>query len=297
MKTNYRSGFVSIIGRPNVGKSTLLNQIMGEKLVIISNKPQTTRNTIRLIYTKPDYQMVFIDTPGIHKPKNKLGEYMVGTAKQTLNEVDVVLFLVDESMNIGPGDQYILDILQDVKTPILLVINKIDLLTKEQLLQKIAMYQDIRGIDEIIPISAQNCENVEELIKIIAKNLPEGPQYFPEDMVIDQPERVIVAELVREKALQLLQQEVPHGIATEVISMRKRQRGNLVDIDINIYCERNSHKGIIIGKQGKMLKEIGIRARKDIENLLGSKVNLQLWVKVRPDWRNKSRALKDLGYQ
>ncbi len=297
MKTSYCSGFVSIIGRPNVGKSTLLNQIMEEKLVIISNKPQTTRNTIRLIYTQPDYQMVFIDTPGIHKPKNKLGEYMVDSVKQTLNEVDVILFLVDESMNIGPGDQYILDILQDVKTPILLVINKIDLLTKEQLLQKIALYQDIKGIDEIVPISAQNRENIEELIKIIAKKLPEGPQYFPEDMVIDQPERMIIAELVREKALQLLQQEVPHGIATEVISMKERQGKNLIDIDMNIYCERNSHKGIIIGKQGKMLKEIGRRARKDIENLLGSKVNLQLWVKVRPDWRNKSRELKDLGYQ
>lgn len=297
MKTSYCSGFVSIIGRPNVGKSTLLNQIMEEKLVIISNKPQTTRNTIRLIYTQPDYQMVFIDTPGIHKPKNKLGEYMVDSVKQTLNEVDVILFLVDESMHIGPGDQYILDILQDVKTPILLVINKIDLLTKEQLLQKIALYQDIKGIDEIVPISAQNRENIEELIKIIAKKLPEGPQYFPEDMVIDQPERMIIAELVREKALQLLQQEVPHGIATEVISMKERQGKNLIDIDMNIYCERNSHKGIIIGKQGKMLKEIGRRARKDIENLLGSKVNLQLWVKVRPDWRNKSRELKDLGYQ
>lgn len=297
MKTSYYSGFVSIIGRPNVGKSTLLNQIMEEKLVIISNKPQTTRNTIRLIYTQPDYQMVFIDTPGIHKPKNKLGEYMVDSVKQTLNEVDVILFLVDESMHIGPGDQYILDILQDVKTPILLVINKIDLLTKEQLLQKIVLYQDIKGIDEIVPISAQNRENIEELIKIIAKKLPEGPQYFPEDMVIDQPERMIIAELVREKALQLLQQEVPHGIATEVISMKERQGKNLIDIDMNIYCERNSHKGIIIGKQGKMLKEIGRRARKDIENLLGSKVNLQLWVKVRPDWRNKSRELKDLGYQ
>ena len=297
MKTSYYSGFVSIIGRPNVGKSTLLNQIMEEKLVIISNKPQTTRNTIRLIYTQPDYQMVFIDTPGIHKPKNKLGEYMVDSVKQTLNEVDVILFLVDESMHIGPGDQYILDILQDVKTPILLVINKIDLLTKEQLLQKIVLYQDIKGIDEIVPISAQNRENIEELIKIIAKKLPEGPQYFPEDMVIDQPERMIIAELVREKALQLLQQEVPHGIATEVIFMKERQGRNLIDIDMNIYCERNSHKGIIIGKQGKMLKEIGRRARRDIENLLGSKVNLQLWVKVRPDWRNKSRELKDLGYQ
>ncbi|RBP45504.1 GTPase Era [Garciella nitratireducens] len=297
MKNNYRSGFVAMIGRPNVGKSTLLNQIMKEKVVIISNKPQTTRNIIRLIYTQPDYQIIFIDTPGIHKPKNRLGEYMVNAAKQTLNEVDVVVFLVDESMNIGPGDQYILEMLKDVKTPVLLVINKIDLLTKEQLLEKIALYKHIKSIDEIIPVSARNHENIEKLMEVIANKLPIGPQYFPEDMIIDQPEKKIVEELVREKALQLLQQEVPHGIATEVISMKERKGRNLIDIDINIYCEKNSHKGIIIGKQGKMLKEIGQRARKDIENLLGIKVNLQLWVKVKPDWRNKFRELKDLGYQ
>lgn len=297
MKNNYKSGFVSIIGRPNVGKSTLLNQIMGEKLVIISNKPQTTRNTIRCIYTQEDFQMVFIDTPGMHKPKSKLGEYMVNAAKQTLNEVDVILFLVDESMNIGSGDQYILEILKEVKTPILLIINKMDLLTKDELLKKIALYKDIEGISDIIPISARNSENVSELIKILSKKLPEGPQYFPEDMIIDQPERIIVAELVREKALQLLQQEVPHGVATEVTSMKERKGKNLLDIEVNIYCEKSTHKGIIIGKQGMMLKEIGKRARRDIENLLGTKVNLQLWVKVKPDWRNKQRELKDLGYQ
>lgn len=297
MKSHYRSGFISIIGRPNVGKSTLLNQIMGEKLVIISSKPQTTRNTIRLIYTKPDYQMVFIDTPGIHKPKNKLGEYMVEATKQTLNEVDVILFLVDESMYIGPGDQSIIDTLRNIKTPVILVINKIDLITKEALLEKIALYKDIEEIEEIIPISAKNSDNVQELVQTIINKLPEGPQYFPDDIVIDQPERMIVAELVREKALQLLKQEVPHGIATEVMSMRERKNKNLMDIDVNIYCEKNSHKGIIIGKQGKMLKEIGKRARRDIEKLLATKVNLQLWVKIRSDWRDKSRELKDLGYQ
>lgn len=297
MKGKYHSGFVSIIGRPNVGKSTLLNQIMGEKLVIISNKPQTTRNTIRCIYTQEGFQMVFIDTPGIHKPKNKLGEYMVNAAKQTLNEVDIILFLVDESMSIGSGDQYILEILKEVKTPVILIINKMDLLTKDELLEKIALYKDIKGIADIIPISAKNTENVDELIKLISNKLPEGPQYFPEDMVIDQPERMIVAELVREKALQLLQQEVPHGIATDVISMKERVEKNLLDIEVNIYCEKSSHKGIIIGKKGMMLKEIGKRSRRDIENLLGTKVNLQLWVKVKSDWRNKQRQLKDLGYQ
>ncbi|MCR1897864.1 GTPase Era [Irregularibacter muris] len=297
MNKDYRSGFVSIIGRPNVGKSTLLNQIMGEKLVIISNKPQTTRNAIRCIYTQPDYQMIFIDTPGMHKPKNKLGQYMVEAAKQTLNEVDVILFLVDESMYIGTGDQYVFDVLKEVNTPVILVINKMDLLTKDQLLEKINLYKEIEQIEDIIPISARNSENIQNLIHLISKKMPQGPQYFPEDMIIDQPERMIVAELVREKALQLLQQEVPHGIATEVISMQERDGKNLLDIDVNIYCERNTHKGIIIGKQGKMLREIGTRSRRDIENLLGSKVNLQLWVKVRPDWRNKLRELKDLGYQ
>ncbi len=297
MSKKFRSGFVSIIGRPNVGKSTLLNQIMGEKLLIISNKPQTTRNTIRCIYTQPDFQMIFIDTPGIHKPKNKLGDYMVEATKHTLNEVDVILFLVDESLYLGPGDQYIFNILKEVKTPVILVINKVDLLGKDELLEKISIYKDIEGIDEIVPVSAQNGENIQKLIQVITSKLPEGPKYFPDDMVIDQPERQIIAELVREKALQLLEQEVPHGIATEVISMRERDNRDLLDIDVNIYCEKSTHKGIIIGKQGRMLKEIGKRARLDIENLLGSKVNLQLWVKVRADWRNKSRELKDLGYQ
>ena len=222
MSKKFRSGFVSIIGRPNVGKSTLLNQIMGEKLLIISNKPQTTRNTIRCIYTQPDFQMIFIDTPGIHKPKNKLGDYMVEATKHTLNEVDVILFLVDESLYLGPGDQYIFNILKEVKTPVILGINKVDLLGKDELLEKISIYKDIEGIDEIVPVSAQNGENIQKLIQVITSKLPEGPKYFPDDMVIDQPERQIIAELVREKALQLLEQEVPHGIATEVISMWER---------------------------------------------------------------------------
>ncbi|HHT50298.1 MAG TPA: GTPase Era [Eubacteriaceae bacterium] len=297
MERKYYSGFVTIIGRPNVGKSTLLNKIMGEKLVIVSNKPQTTRNTIRCIYTKENYQIVFVDTPGIHRPINKLGEYMVNAAKQTLNEVDVILYLVDESMYIGAGDQYILETLKDVRTPVFLLINKMDLLTKDELLKKISLYKDIDYIDEIIPISAKTNENLSNLLEIIVDKLPEGPQYFPEDMIIDQPERIIVAEIVREKALQLLQQEVPHGIATEVILIKERNKKNLLDIQVNIYCEKNSHKGIIIGKNGFMLKEIGKRARKDIEDLLGIKVNLQLWVKIKSDWRNKQRELKDLGYQ
>lgn len=297
MERKYYSGFVTIIGRPNVGKSTLLNKIMGEKLVIVSNKPQTTRNTIRCIYTKENYQIVFVDTPGIHRPINKLGEYMVNAAKQTLNEVDVILYLVDESMYIGAGDQYILETLKDVRTPVFLLINKMDLLTKDELLKKISLYKYIDYIDEIIPISAKTNENLSNLLEIIVDKLPEGPQYFPEDMIIDQPERIIVAEIVREKALQLLQQEVPHGIATEVILIKERNKKNLLDIQVNIYCEKNSHKGIIIGKNGFMLKEIGKRARKDIEDLLGIKVNLQLWVKIKSDWRNKQRELKDLGYQ
>lgn len=297
MERKYYSGFVTIIGRPNVGKSTLLNKIMGEKLVIVSNKPQTTRNTIRCIYTKENYQIVFVDTPGIHRPINKLGEYMVNAAKQTLNEVDVILYLVDESMYIGAGDQFILETLKDVRTPVFLLINKMDLLTKDELLKKISLYKDIDYIDEIIPISAKTNENLSNLLEIIVDKLPEGPQYFPEDMIIDQPERIIVAEIVREKALQLLQQEVPHGIATEVILIKERNKKNLLDIQVNIYCEKNSHKGIIIGKNGFMLKEIGKRARKDIEDLLGIKVNLQLWVKIKSDWRNKQRELKDLGYQ
>lgn len=297
MNNSFHSGFISIIGRPNVGKSTLLNCIIGEKMAIISSKPQTTRNTIRCIHTKNDYQMVFIDTPGIHKPKNKLGDYMVDVATNTLKEVDAILFLVDESMIIGPGDKYILEQLRSINTPIILIINKIDKLTKDELLQKIDSFKEYDFIKEIVPISAEKNENVDRLLEIILEYLPEGPKYFPEDMITEQPERLIISELIREKTLGLLEQEVPHGIAVEVISMKKRSNKEIFDVDVNIYCERKSHKGIIIGKQGKMLKKIGILARQDIENLLGCKIFLQLWVKIRKDWRNNAFDLKDLGYK
>ena len=295
--SNFKSGFISIIGRPNVGKSTLLNQILGEKMTIISSKPQTTRNTIRCIHTTENYQMIFIDTPGIHKPKNKLGNYMVDAATQTLKEVDVVLMLLDESPYIGPGDEYILNQMKDVSTKKILVINKVDMMSKEQLLNKIDILKEYSQIDEIVPISAIEGKNVDTLLDVIIKYLPEGPKFFPDDMITEQPEKVIVAELVREKTLQLLRDEVPHGIAVEVITMKERQKNNIYDIDVNIYCERKSHKGIIIGKEGKMLKKIGSLARRDIENLLGCRVNLQLWVKIRPDWRDKEFDLRDLGYR
>lgn len=296
MNNKYKSGFISIIGRPNVGKSTLLNSILGEKLAIISSKPQTTRNTIRCVHTTDEYQMVFIDTPGIHKPKNKLGDYMVEVATRTLKEVDVVLFLVDEK-KIGPGDKYILEELKDIQTKKILIINKIDRLSQEGLLQKIQQLKSYDQIDEIIPISAMQGKNIDTLLKVILQSIPQGPQYFPEDMITEQPEKILTAELVREKTLQLLEDEVPHGIAVEVMSMKQRKNKSLYDIEVNIYCERKSHKGIIIGKEGKMLKQIGTLARKDIENLLACKVNLQLWVKVRPGWRDKEFDLRDLGYK
>ncbi|MFZ7119898.1 MAG: GTPase Era [Eubacteriaceae bacterium] len=296
MDNEYKSGFISIIGRPNVGKSTLLNNILGEKLAIISSKPQTTRNTIRCVHTTDEYQMVFIDTPGIHKPKNKLGDYMVEVASRTLKEVDVVLFLVDEKKT-GPGDKYILEELKNIKTKKILIINKIDRLSQEELLQKIEELKSYDQIDEIIPISAMKGKNIDALLKLILQSIPQGPQYFPEDMITEQPEKILTAELVREKTLQLLEDEVPHGIAVEVMSMKQRKNKLLYDIEVNIYCERKSHKGIIIGKEGKMLKQIGILARKDIENLLACKVNLQLWVKVRAGWRDKEFDLRDLGYK
>ncbi|WP_303861844.1 GTPase Era [Alkalibaculum bacchi] len=292
----FKSGFITIIGRPNVGKSTLLNHIIGEKMAIMSSKPQTTRNTIRCVHTTEDYQMVFIDTPGMHKPKNKLGDYMMDVATSTLKEVDVVLFLIDEPGKMGPGDQYIVNILKDLKTKKILVINKMDKMNQEELLGKIDELKEYH-FDEIVPISAMNGKNVDTLLNLIYKYIPEGPQYFPEDTITEQPEKIIVAEFVREKALQFLKDEVPHGIAVEVMSMKERKSGELYDIEVNIYCERKSHKGIIIGKEGKMLKKIGTRARQDIENLLGCKVNLQLWVKIRADWRDKDFDLRDLGYR
>ncbi|WKY46479.1 GTPase Era [Eubacteriaceae bacterium ES3] len=294
--SEFKSGFISVVGRPNVGKSTLLNQVMGEKLLITSDKPQTTRNAIRCIYTDDEAQMVFIDTPGMHRPKNKLGDYMQKAAENTISDVDLVLYLVEPETKIGPGDQFILDKLKELGTPVILVMNKIDCLPKEELLGSIKLYEDYDFLEAIIPISAKNGDGVDVLVSEIKKELQPGPQFFPDDMIIDQSERFIVAELIREKALNLLKDEVPHGVAVEVTSMKPRKNKDLIDIEATIFCERKTHKGIIIGKGGSMLTKIGSQARRNIEFFLKTQVNLQLWVKVRADWREKNFDLKDLGY-
>lgn len=296
MQKKFQSGFVSLVGRPNVGKSTLMNHLIGEKIAIISNKPQTTRNKITSILTKEHFQCIFIDTPGIHKPKHKLGEYMVKSAENALNEVDVVLMLIEPTEKVLQMDRYVIERLKNVKTPVVLVINKIDTIEKQRLLQVIDQYRQEYDFAEVVPISAIKGENTESLLGVIEKYLPEGPQYFPEDMVTDQPERQIAAEIIREKALHLLEDEIPHGIAVEIMSMKKRNSKNLVDMEATIYCEKESHKGIIIGKQGSMLKKIGSRSRRDIERLLGSPIYLQLWVKVKKDWRDSDFLLKNFGY-
>lgn len=293
----YKSGFVTVIGRPNVGKSTLLNHIIGEKVSIISDKPQTTRNKIQLVYTTPEYQIVFLDTPGVQMPKNKLGEYMLKMSKSTLEEVDVITFMVDDSMETGKLDNYIIEELRTINTPIILLINKIDKLSKEDIFKLIVKYDKMDLFQEIIPISAMNGENTAAYINSIEELLEEGPQYFPEDMITDQPERFIISEIIREKALENLQEEVPHGIFVAIDNVSKREDRELIDIDATIYCEKDSHKGIIIGKAGKMLKEIGKTAREDIESLLGSQVNLQIWVKVEKNWREKEGKLRYFGYQ
>jgi len=293
----FKSGFAAVIGRPNVGKSTLINRLTGEKVSIISDKPQTTRNAIRAIITEEDCQIVFIDTPGIHKPKNKLGEYMVTVATDTMNEVDAIIYIVEATdIRPCPGDMHIIQQLKEVRTPIILVINKIDLVEKEKLLYLISEYKDKLDFESIIPISAATGEGTDLIMNELKKILPEGPKYFPEDMLTDQTERILVAELVREKILHFLSEEVPHGVGVEVVSFTEREEKSLIDIQANIYCEKESHKGILIGKQGKMLKKIGMAARQEIENILGSKVFLQLWVKVKPDWRNSNQMLKMLGY-
>lgn len=294
---NYKSGFVTLIGRPNVGKSTLMNQLIGQKIAITSDKPQTTRNRIQTILSVEEGQIVFLDTPGIHKAKNKLGEYMVHVAERTLGEVDVVLWLVEPSTFIGAGERYIIEQLKKVKTPVVLVINKIDMVKKQEILSFIQAYKDCYTFVDIVPISAKTGENKEALLDVILKQLPEGPMYYAEDEITDQPERQIVAELVREKALRLLKDEIPHGIAVAIDQMKERPNGSLFDIDATIVCERDSHKGIIIGKQGTMLKKIGTLARVEIENLLDCKVNLKLWVKVKKDWRDSDFLLKNYGYR
>lgn len=292
----FKSGFVSIVGRPNVGKSTLMNNVVGEKIAIMSDKPQTTRNTIQAVYTDEEVQVVFLDTPGIHKPKNKLGEFMVKSATDAFKNVDLVLFVVDESKKIGPGDRKIIDDLKNIKTPVVLVLNKIDQLNEEELFDLMKMYNAEGVFEQIVPISALKGRNINELLKVIKSHLEEGPQYFPDYMITDQPERVLVSELIREKVLHYIHDEVPHGVAVEIERMKSRKDKEIVDISAVIYCERDSHKGIIIGKNGRKLKGIGKSARADIELLLGSQANLQLWVKVKENWRNLQNYVSNFGY-
>lgn len=291
----FRSGFVTIIGRPNVGKSTLLNQLIGQKVAIMSDKPQTTRNKISGVYNGENLQIVFIDTPGIHKPKHRLGELMVEAAQRSLGEVDCILLLVDVTQEPGRGDEFILANMEDIKTPVILVLNKIDLLTKEELLPAIDFWRNKYNFAEIIPISALKNNNTDALLKSITGYLEEGPKYYPDDMVTDQPERLLIAELIREKVLHRTREEVPHSIAVVVEQLEKR-RNNVIFISVNIFVERDSQKKIIIGKKGALLKEIGAAARTEIEALLGNQVFLDLWIKVKKDWRNQEGALRSLGY-
>lgn len=295
MKKDYKSGFVTLIGRPNVGKSTLMNHLIGQKIAITSNKPQTTRNRIQTVLTMEEGQIVFVDTPGIHKAKNKLGEYMVNIAERTLNEVDVVLWLVEPSTFIGAGEQHIAKQLKKVSTPVILVINKTDSVKKEEVVSAITAYKDIYDFAEIVPVSARNGDNTQELVGAVMKYLPYGPQFYDEDTVTDQPERQIVAELIREKALHALNEEIPHGIAVAIDQMKKKKK--VMHIDATIICERDSQKGIIIGKQGNMLKKIGSTARFEIEKMLECQINLKLWVKVKKDWRDSEYLMKNFGYR
>ena len=292
-----KSGFVAIIGRPNVGKSTLLNNVLGHKIAIMSDKPQTTRNKIRAIYTDEQGQVIFIDTPGVHKPKSKLGKYMMNITLTTLQEVDLILYLTDVTEKFGPGEQFIFDQLKSTSTPVYLVLNKIDRVSPEELLPLIDQYRNYYNFAEIIPISALNGNNVNTLLEQIYKVLPEGPHYYPADQIMEHPEQFVIAELIREKILNHTREEVPHSIAVVIESMKPGEENpNSVVIQAVIYVERTSQKGIIIGKNGKMLKEVGRQARLDIERLLGSKVFLELWVKVKEDWRNKDHLLKDFGF-
>lgn len=296
MENNYKSGFVTLIGRPNVGKSTLMNHLIGQKIAITSDKPQTTRNRIQTVYTDERGQIIFLDTPGIHKAKNKLGEYMVSVAEHTLKEVDVILWLVEPTTYIGAGERHIAEQLNQVKTPIILVINKIDTVkNQDEILTFISTYKDICEFAEIVPVSALKDKNTDLMLELIYKYLPSGPQYYDEDTVTDQPMRQISAELIREKALRLLNDEIPHGIAVTIEKMKERDNG-ILDIEATIVCERDSHKGIIIGKGGSMLKKIGTAARREIEALMDTKVNLQLWVKVRKEWRDSELYMKNYGY-
>lgn len=295
VNAEHKSGFVSVIGRPNVGKSTLINSLIGQKVVIMSDKPQTTRNKIMCVLTLDDAQILFIDTPGIHKPKHKLGEYMLKAAENTLKEVDVVFFVVDATEDIGGGERYILELLQAVKTPVILIVNKIDKIEKNQLLPIITKYSALYDFAGVVPISAMEHTNLDGLVMEVKKYLEPGPQYYPEDMITDQPERLVITELIREKVLHATRDEVPHSIAVDIEEIVKRPN-DTVYVRAVIYVERESQKGIVIGAKGVLLKEIGRLARVDIENLLGSKIFLDLWVKVKKDWRNKEGSLRTFGY-
>ncbi|MEH7224521.1 GTPase Era [Bacillus sp. JJ1566] len=296
-KNGYKSGFVSIIGRPNVGKSTFLNHVIGQKIAIMSDKPQTTRNKVQGVFTEENSQIIFIDTPGIHKPKHKLGDFMMKVAQNTLKEVDIVLFMINAEEGYGRGDEFIIERLKNIQTPVFLVVNKIDQIHPDKLLELIEKYKGLYPFKEIVPISALQGTNTPRLVEQIKNYLPEGPQYYPADQVTDHPERFIITELIREKVLHLTREEVPHSIAVVMDSLERREGGNTVYVAATIIVERNSQKGIVIGKQGSMLKEVGKRARADIEALLGSKVFLELWVKVQKDWRNKMSQLRDYGFR
>ncbi|MFJ7732731.1 GTPase Era [Lysinibacillus sp. NPDC097231] len=297
-KNGYKSGFISIIGRPNVGKSTFLNRVIGQKIAIMSDKPQTTRNKVQGVLTTNDSQMIFIDTPGIHKPKHKLGDFMLKVSKNTLREVDVIMFMVNAEQKLGKGDEFILEMLAGNSTPVFLVINKIDQIHPDELIGIIESYKDRYDFAEIVPISALQGNNVENLLTTLTKYLPEGPQYYPADQVTDHPERFIISELIREKVLHLTREEIPHSIAVVIDKIRRDEENeDKIHVAATIIVERDSQKGIVIGKRGALLKEVGTRARKDIEMLLGSKVYLELWVKVQKDWRNKSTHLRDFGFR
>ncbi len=293
--TEHKSGFVSIIGRPNVGKSTFVNRVIGHKIAIMSDKAQTTRNKIQGVMTRDDAQIIFIDTPGIHKPKHKLGDYMMRVAKNTLSEIDAIMFMVNVNEDIGRGDEYIMEMLKNVKTPIFLVLNKIDLVHPDTLMPKIEQYQSYMDFIDIIPISALEGLNVDHFIDVLKSFLPEGPKYYPDNQISDHPEQFVVSEIIREKILHLTSEEIPHAIGVNVDRMIKEDEDK-VRIEATIYVERDSQKGIVIGKGGKKLKEVGKRARRDIEMLLGSKVYLELWVKVQRDWRNKVNFIRQIGY-
>lgn len=293
----FKSGFVTVIGRPNVGKSTLLNKLIGEKISIISDKPQTTRNKIQMIYTDDKMQVIFLDTPGVQMPKNSLGNYMLKVSKDTLDEVDLITMIVEAGEVMGKLDSYVFDELKKFKTKKVLLINKIDLVSQEEVDKLLTFYSDLGVFEKVIPISALNDENLGEYMDEVYKLIPEGPMYYPDDMITDQPERAIIQELIREKVLTNMEDEIPHGIAVEIVSIKEREGKNLIDVDANIYVEKKSHKPMVIGKAGQMIKTIGTEARIDIERLMDTKVNLKLWVKISKDWRDKEEKVKYFGYK